>query len=119
MGRKSWILLTVCVVAALAVAAIFYARSRHAAPAFGVAQPQADATAIAPAAQAGGTQVAASAPATRVVTYKVRRGDTLGAISRRYLGSAARWRAIAKENGIRGSQIKPGMQLRITLACAN
>ncbi len=124
MGRKGWLLLAVCGVAALLVAAVFYARSRHIGPIFGIAQSPAVRAAVAPTSQTGGTQAlqdpaAGSDQGTRVVTYKVRRGDTLGAISRRYLGSAARWRAIAKENGILGSRIKPGMQLHITLVSVN
>jgi LysM repeat protein/uncharacterized protein YoxC len=67
---------------------------------------------------------AAAAPAAlnggaRVVTYTVKKGDTLGAISQRFLNDAAKWRAIAKENGIQGSQIREGMELHITVASAN
>lgn len=119
MGRKGWILLAACLVVPLLVAAIFYARSRHIGPAFRMVQPQANRPALVPTSETAGTQAAGSASGTRVVTYKVRPGDTLGAISRRYLGSAAKWRVIAKENRIRGSRIKPGMELHITLACAN
>jgi nucleoid-associated protein YgaU len=114
MGRKGWLILVVCAVAVLLVAAIFYARSRHLMPTFGMAQPPIAQAAVAPTAQP-----VVPTPVTRVVTYKVRRGDTLGAISRRYLGTATKWRVIAKENGLPGSRIKPGMQLHITLASVN
>jgi nucleoid-associated protein YgaU len=114
MGRKGWLILAVCAVAVLLVAAIFYARSRHIMPTFGLAQPPITQAAVAPTAPP-----VVAAPVTRIVTYKVRRGDTLGAISRRYLGSAVKWRAIAKENGLPGSRIKPGMQLHITLVSVN
>ena len=127
MGRKGLILLAVCVAVALGVAAFFYLRNRQAAPTFGMFHPQMNHSEPAPT-QTGGTQpvqdptagsVQNTPVAPKVVTYKVRRGDTLGAISHRFLGSTAKWRVIAKENGLRGSLIKPGMQLHITLVSAN
>jgi nucleoid-associated protein YgaU len=129
MGRKGWILVAVIAAAPLLAAAILYLRGREVGSAFSMFRPRTDRSAPAPTAQAGGDEAlreptAGSASDARVasgkmVTYKVRRGDTLGAISLRFLGSAAKWRAIAKENGIRGSRIKPGMELRITLPGAN
>ncbi|MGO8702213.1 MAG: LysM peptidoglycan-binding domain-containing protein [Candidatus Brocadiia bacterium] len=123
MGRKSWILLAVCV-AAVAVGAIFYVRSGHDGFVVRKVQPHLNAPAAVPVAETAGTQAPQAAPAqpaqaARVVTYTVKRGDTLGAISRRFLGSTLKWRAIAKENGIRGEFIKPGMKLHITVAATS
>ena len=56
---------------------------------------------------------------SRVVTYTVKMGDTLGDISRRILGDPAKWPAIAKENGIKGTDIREGKELHITVASSN
>ncbi|MGD1000203.1 MAG: LysM peptidoglycan-binding domain-containing protein [Candidatus Brocadiia bacterium] len=122
MGRKGWILLAVCV-AAVVVGAILYVRSGNDTWVVRKVQPHVKAPATAPVADTGGTQAPQAATAqpvqaARVVTYTVRRGDTLGAISRRFLGSSLKWRAIANENGIRGEFIKPGMKLHITVVTA-
>ncbi len=120
MGRKGWILLAACA-AALVVGTIFYVRSGHDEPVVWKVLPQANASATVPAVETGAAQAPQAGTvqpgqAARIVTYTVRRGDTLGAISRRFLGSPSKWRAIARENGIRGELIKPGMKLHITLA---
>jgi len=123
MARKGWALLAVCV-AALAVGAILFARYWPAGTAVGKAQPQSDGSSSARPSETGATQApqqgtAVAGHGVRVMTYMVKRGDTLEAISLRFLGSAAKWRAVAKENGIRGSRIRTGMRLHITVPSAS
>ena len=57
-------------------------------------------------------------PATRDITYTVRRGDSLTSIAQRHLGNQNRWREIQKFNGLKGSGIKEGQTLRIPLQTA-
>lgn len=59
--------------------------------------------------------------APRLVTHKVRKGDTLWIISRRYLGNGEEWRSIARENHISlvNPEIREGMTLKITLPASN
>lgn len=48
--------------------------------------------------------------------YRVKKGDTLGAIAKRSLGSAGRWREIAELNGIRPGEerrLMPGQTIRL------
>jgi membrane-bound lytic murein transglycosylase D len=51
-----------------------------------------------------------SAEASRLRTHRVRRGQTLGAIARRY-GTTVR--ALRSHNGLRGDQVRAGQVLRI------
>ncbi len=87
------------------------------------AAPAAPVTAEAPAAAAanGGAETAAPAavenpaPAT-TETYTVVKGDTLGAIARKYYGRASAWKKIADANAdlLKGKTlIRPGMKLQI------
>jgi LysM repeat protein len=51
---------------------------------------------------------------TGAKTYTVKRGDTLGAIAAKYLGSAAKWTVLAKLNGIRNpNSLKVGTKLKL------
>jgi len=74
-----------------------------------------DPAAVAPAS----ARRAAVNAGSRVVTYTVKKGDTLGAISQRFLNDPTKWRDIAKENSLQGSQIREGMELHITVASSN
>lgn len=58
-----------------------------------------------------------SKPATNTITYTVRKGDTLGAIAKKYLGSTSKWPQIYNANkaviGNNPNLIKPGQVLKI------
>ena len=57
-------------------------------------------------------------PATQVITYTMRKGESLWTISEQYLGSGVHWKQIARENGIpeaEARKLKPGTVLRITV----
>lgn len=49
----------------------------------------------------------------KLITHTVQRGDTLWKISKKYLGSGAKWKKIATLNGISGSFIRTGQVLQI------
>lgn len=71
-----------------------------------------------PGGSPGGVKPAATPPprpaASRPATYTVRRGDTLGEIARRTLGSARRWRELAEFNDLEDEDFIPvGMVLRL------
>ena len=66
----------------------------------------------------GSTTVEAPAVTPRVEYYVVQRNDSLWVISEKHLGTGARWKEIARENGISTTNppiLKPGMKLRITI----
>lgn len=57
---------------------------------------------------------AASAPAERLVTHRVRRGDRIDLLAARYLGDPTHWRLIAEENpGLDVSALEPGTLVSI------
>lgn len=56
----------------------------------------------------------AAVSAVQAGTYTVRRGDTLGAIAREHLGSAGRWRELARLNGVQDERkLAVGTVLRL------
>lgn len=60
-------------------------------------------------------QVKKQVAKTEVINYVVKRGDTLWAIARKYLGSGTKYPQIAQENGIKNPNlIYPGQVFRIT-----
>lgn len=60
-------------------------------------------------------QVKKQVAKTEVINYVVKRGDTLWAIARKYLGSGTKYPQIAQENGIKDPNlIYPGQVFRIT-----
>lgn len=64
--------------------------------------------------QPGGQPAAPEQAAPAAIEYRVRAGDTLGAIAERFLGSPGRWREIAATNGIRDPRaLRVGQRLRI------
>lgn len=50
---------------------------------------------------------------TLLKTHTVKRGDTLWALAKKYLGSGLKWTRIAKLNGIKGTLIRTGQVLKI------
>lgn len=50
---------------------------------------------------------------TLLKTHTVKRGDTLWALAKKYLGSGLKWTRIAKFNGIKGTLIRTGQVLKI------
>ena len=52
-------------------------------------------------------------PTPVVKKHTVQKGDTLWEISKKYLGSGARWNEIAKLNGLKSTLIRPGQVLKI------
>ena len=59
------------------------------------------------------TAAEAAAERAGVTEYKVRSGDTLWGIARRFLGSGARYKEIMKANGLDKTTIFPGQTLKI------
>lgn len=60
-----------------------------------------------------------AAPANSQCRYTVVRGDTLGKIAVRTLGSSKRWQEIARANGLTGSStLRPGQILQLPCAIA-
>lgn len=92
----------------------------HKKPEIKAAQPNARSQAAQPSAQPQ-TQPqqqnpASPAPANTGKSYKVRKGDTLGRISRRVYGSSRHWKSILRANSfLRGKakNLKPGQTLSI------
>ena len=70
--------------------------------------------ATAPSRTPEASTTAASAPrSSSGKTYTVAKGDTLYSIARAQLGNGNRWREIAKLNGIDGSSLRAGAELRM------
>ena len=61
-----------------------------------------------------GARPAPTVEPARARSYRVRRGDSLGAIARRYYGKSSMWPAIAKANaGLDPKRLQPGQQIKI------
>ncbi len=80
----------------------------------------------------GGGNVATGAPGTLTPTpivtppvdagprtYTVKRGDTLGSIAKRELGSTKRWQEIEALNGVKAERLSVGMTLKLPAGAAN
>ena len=60
------------------------------------------------------TQRNGTPPRSKAKTYTVKKGDTLSKIAARLLGSASKWQAIAKANGLRNpNSLKVGQVLKL------
>ncbi len=53
------------------------------------------------------------APVSGARSHVVRKGETLGEISQKHLGTAKRWREIMKINGMKSERLKVGQELKI------
>ncbi|GAB1351793.1 hypothetical protein MASR1M12_05240 [Erysipelotrichia bacterium] len=67
-----------------------------------------------PSTSADSSWVEEDSVSTGYQTYTVKKGDTLGSISKKFFGTTTKWKEIAKTNGIsNAAKIKVGQELQI------